>query len=32
VLTRFYNAQHDVIVSFGLEVIRSVEVFTVNVA
>jgi len=32
VLKRFYNPRHDVILSFGLEVIRTVEVFTVNVA
>ncbi|MCL2391040.1 MAG: trypsin-like peptidase domain-containing protein [Oscillospiraceae bacterium] len=32
VLSRFYNAWHDVILSFGLEEIRNVEVFTVNVA
>jgi len=32
VLSRFYNAIHDVILSFGLEEIQDVKVFTVNVS
>ena len=32
ILMRFYNHRHDVILSFGVDVIRNVEVITVNVA